>query len=107
MPDLAPPHIPPGRFAGSPQPTLPAADGLLPRPWRTTDAPAVVAAFADPAIQFWHLRRADSEEEAREWIVRWQADWTAENKAHWAIVRDDRRSTEGAGSGDGESLLRV
>lgn len=94
MPYLVPPHILPGRLSDSAQPTLSVADGLLLRPWRQEDAPTVVAAFSDPAIQHWHLRRADDEDEARDWIGQWQDAWYAETGAHWAVVRpgsaDDR-----------------
>lgn len=94
MPYLVPPHIPPGRLADSAQPALSVADDLLLRPWRQQDAPTVVAAFSDPAIQHWHLRRADDEDEARDWIGQWQDAWYAETGAHWAVVRpgsaDDR-----------------
>ncbi|MEU0145150.1 GNAT family N-acetyltransferase [Streptomyces sp. NPDC006288] len=87
MPVLVPPHIPPGRLSSSPQPSVPVGDGLLLRPWRPPDAPAVLAAFSDPAIQRWHMRRADSEEEAASWIEQWTSDWYAETDIHWAIVR--------------------
>ncbi|MFB6985292.1 MULTISPECIES: GNAT family N-acetyltransferase [unclassified Streptomyces] len=87
MPYLVPPHIPPGRLADSVQPALPVAEDLLLRPWRYGDAPAVLAAFADPAIQRWHLRRADTEDEARDWIDQWRNAWYCETGAHWAVVR--------------------
>ncbi|MFE6666201.1 GNAT family N-acetyltransferase [Streptomyces sp. NPDC057697] len=94
MPYLVQPHLPPGRLADSAQPVLTAADGLLLRPWRPEDAPVVVAAFSDPAIQHWHLRRADDEDEARDWIGQWRDAWYRETGAHWAVVRpgsaDDR-----------------
>ncbi|EST30512.1 hypothetical protein N566_21145 [Streptomycetaceae bacterium MP113-05] len=86
MPSLVPPVLPAGTFAKSSQPTLPAEGGLSLRPWRPSDAPAVVAAFRDPAIQQWHRRRADSEDEARSWTVAWRAAWDAETNAHWAVV---------------------
>ncbi|MDT0380620.1 GNAT family N-acetyltransferase [Streptomyces sp. DSM 42041] len=86
MPTLVPPVLPPGTLAKTAQPALPADGGLTLRPWQTTDAPAVVAAFRDPAIQQWHRRRADSEDEARDWIARWRATWQAETDAHWAVV---------------------
>ncbi|MFD6278240.1 GNAT family N-acetyltransferase [Streptomyces sp. NPDC060209] len=93
MPFLVPPHIPPGRLSSSPQPSLPVGDGLLLRPWRLSDAPAVLAAFSDPAIQRWHLRRADTEAEAVAWIEEWQSAWSTETNVYWAIVRlgDDGR----------------
>lgn len=43
-------------------------------------------AYQDEAIQRWHVRRADSLTEAREWIAGWQCGWTTETGAHWAVV---------------------
>lgn len=60
------------------------------RPWRLSDARAVVDAFNDPEIQRWHVRRADSEDEARQWISEWRDGWTAEAQLNWALV--DRTS---------------
>jgi ribosomal-protein-alanine N-acetyltransferase len=42
---------------------------VLLRPWNPGDAPAVMAAYADAAIQRWHVQRADSLAEAGEWIA--------------------------------------
>lgn len=86
MPFLVPPVLPAGTFAKSAQPTLPAEGGLTLRPWTPADAPALVAALRDPAIQQWHRRRADSEDEARSWISAWCVEWDAETNAHWAVV---------------------
>jgi RimJ/RimL family protein N-acetyltransferase len=100
MPTLIPPHLPAGTIAAREQPALTAAGGLLLRPWKLTDAAAVVAAFSDPDIQRWHVRRADSEAEAGRWITQWQSQWRAETDAQWAIVH--------AGTGEllGRSSLR-
>ncbi|MFE6934741.1 GNAT family N-acetyltransferase [Streptomyces sp. NPDC057699] len=100
MPFLVPPHIPPGRLSASPQPSLPVDGGLVLRPWRRTDAGAVLSAFSDPAIQHWHLRRADTEAEAVSWIEEWRSAWQAETNIHWAIVRP-------AGGGADEVLGRM
>ncbi|MFD0392961.1 GNAT family N-acetyltransferase [Streptomyces nogalater] len=75
MPFLVKPVLASGALAGVPQPTLPAADGLVLRPWRVEDAPAVHAAFQDPAMHQWHMRACGSEEEAAGWIAEWQAAW--------------------------------
>ncbi|MDK0520637.1 GNAT family N-acetyltransferase [Streptomyces sp. ML-6] len=88
MPRLVAPLMSAGCLAASSQPSLPAEGGLLLRPWLLKDAAAVVEAFQDPAIQRWHLRRADSEEEAREWITQWQRGWQDERGVHWAVVDD-------------------
>ena len=86
MPDLTQPVLPAGTLSRIPQPTLPTGDGLVLRPWRAEDAPAVHEAFQDPLIHQWHIRRADSEEEVRGWIAEWQGDWTGERTAQWAVA---------------------
>jgi ribosomal-protein-alanine N-acetyltransferase len=89
VPSLTSPVISGGRVAGSAQPVLPAGGGLVLRPWRPEDARAVAAPYADPAIQRWHARRVDSEDEARDLILRWQRSWPSETGAHWAVTRGE------------------
>jgi [ribosomal protein S5]-alanine N-acetyltransferase len=86
MPVLATPAIPVGSLAALPQPTMTAGSGVLLRPWGLGDAEAVMGAYQDEAIQRWHVQRADSLAEAREWIAGWQGGWAAESGAHWAVV---------------------
>ncbi|MFH9417592.1 GNAT family N-acetyltransferase [Streptomyces rochei] len=92
MPYLTRPVLPAGTLSRSPQPTIPTGDGLLLRPWRAEDAPAVHAAFQDPVMHQWHIRAADSEEEVRGWISEWQRGWEAERDVQWAVAdaADDR-----------------
>jgi [ribosomal protein S5]-alanine N-acetyltransferase len=97
VPSLILPVIPDGRVAGSAQPVVPAGGGLVLRPWLLADARAVAAAYADPAIQRWHARRVDSEDEARDLLLRWRRSWLAETGAHWAVTRGE----------DGEVVGRV
>ncbi|WP_434587489.1 GNAT family N-acetyltransferase [Streptomyces sp. A5-4] len=75
-----------GDLAASDQPALPVGDDALPRPWLRTDAGAVMEAYQDPAIQRWYVRRADSVQEAGEWIGQWQRSWSEETGAHRALV---------------------
>lgn len=89
MPVLVAPAIAAGTLANSSQPRLPIEGGALLRPWRVVDAQAVVDAFQDPEIQRWHVRKADSVEEAREWIEGWQSSWHRESGCHWALVEAD------------------
>ncbi|GAA4582553.1 GNAT family N-acetyltransferase [Planotetraspora phitsanulokensis] len=86
MPLLVTPAIPAGTLAASGQPTLSLGDGARLRPWRLDDAEAVREAFQDPEIQRWHVRRADSGNEAREWIEGWQSGWHSETAGHWAVA---------------------
>lgn len=86
MPSLTPPAIPVGSLAAAGQPILAVGGGALLRPWLISDAEAVVEAFRDPAIQRWHVRRADSVDEARGWIQRWRTTWGDETEGHWAVA---------------------
>jgi ribosomal-protein-alanine N-acetyltransferase len=86
MPALVAPAVPVGSLAAGPQPTLTAGGGVLLRPWSPGDARAVMDAYQDEAIQRWHVQRADSLAEAREWIAGWQGGWAAETGAHWAVA---------------------
>ncbi|NUT36931.1 MAG: GNAT family N-acetyltransferase [Hamadaea sp.] len=92
MPLLADPALAAGCLAAEEQPTLDAGDGIILRPWLLVDAPAVQEAFDDPEIQRWHVRRAESVEEARGWIESWRETWQRETDIHWAIA-DERKGT--------------
>lgn len=70
-----------------PQPRL-FIDELTLRPWRRSDAPALVAAYRDPAIQQWHARTM-TEDEAGAWVRTYNERWAAETGAEWAVVADD------------------
>lgn len=85
MPVLVDPALSKGTLQTLGQPRL-AADGLVLRPWRESDAVAVRTAFEDPDIQRWHVRRLDSLDEAQEWTGQWQQQWDAESAASWAVV---------------------
>ena len=89
MPILVSTTVPAGSLAAQPQPTLTAGGGVLLRPWSRDDAPAVMDAYQDEAIQRWHVMRADSLAETREWIAGWQGGWAAETNAIWAVVDAD------------------
>ncbi|MET8121567.1 GNAT family N-acetyltransferase [Micromonospora sp. NPDC005291] len=91
MPLLVAPALPAGSLGTQEQPHLPVRPGLALRPWHDDDAPAVRAAFACPAIQRWHVRRFDSDDEARAWAAQWAGRWHHETAASWAIVDADDR----------------
>ena len=101
MPPTTSPVIPAGRLSALEQPVLPGPGGLTLRPWTLDDVPALVTAYADPAIQEWHGFRMEREDEAREMIKRWLDGWAAESSAAWAVIRS------GDGSGDGEVVGRM
>src|SRR5882724_7478420 len=61
------------------------SNGVILRPWQPSDRPAVVAGYADPAIQRWHCRSMTADE-AEDWIAGWPARWRAETGGGWAIV---------------------
>ncbi|MFI6854756.1 GNAT family N-acetyltransferase [Streptomyces sp. NPDC050416] len=89
MPFLISPVLTAEAFPGRHQPTLPTGDGLLLRPWRAGDAPAVYEVFQDPVMHQWHARTADSEEEVAGWIRDWQQAWQEGREAQWAVVDED------------------
>lgn len=89
MPYLTRPALPAGTLSRIPQPVLPTGDGLVLRPWRPGDAPAVHAAFQDPLMHQWHVRAADSEEEVAGWIEEWLNAWGEERTAQWAVADAD------------------
>ncbi|MGC5310722.1 GNAT family N-acetyltransferase [Micromonospora zamorensis] len=91
MPSLVAPALSAGSLGGQDQPHLPVRPGLALRPWRDDDAAVVRIAFDCPAIQRWHVRRLDSDDEARAWTAQWAGHWHEETSASWAIVDADDR----------------
>jgi RimJ/RimL family protein N-acetyltransferase len=86
MPSVIPPTVVAGSLRRTPQPAVPVTAIAVLRPWQLSDADAVVEAFSDPEIQRWHVRRADSADEARQRITGWKAGWAAETQLNWALV---------------------
>lgn len=70
------------------QPVLTAGQLQL-RPWAAADSPVLVAAYADPDIQRWHVRSM-SDHEARVWVASRAQRWGQERGADWAVTRDGR-----------------
>ena len=68
-----------------------AGDGVVLRPWRAGDLEVVLAGYADPGIQRWHVRSMD-EDEARAWIAHWPGRWEAETGAGWAVTAGGARA---------------
>ncbi|QYG93117.1 GNAT family N-acetyltransferase [Iamia sp. SCSIO 61187] len=89
MPRLVPPVLAPGALASSAQPTLAADDDLILRRFEPDDVPAVLDAFADPAVQRWNLRRLDDPDEAADWVLGTHAGWSSETAATWAARTAD------------------
>lgn len=89
VPLLVGPALPAGSLRAFEQPCLDVDERLVLRPWREDDAAIVRTAFGCPDIQRWHVRRMDSDDEARAWIADWVKRWEDETDASWAIV-DDR-----------------
>lgn len=84
-----PPAMASGLLSRSPQPALPAAQGLLLRPWEPADAPAFFSAYQDDEIRRWHTRRPRTEAQVLEWFDSYRQDWEHEKGVHWAIARSD------------------
>lgn len=86
MPLRVEPIVAAGRMRDAAQPGLSLEQGLLLRPWQPEDAPAVLAAFSDPDIRFWHMRAMETPDDALAWIATWAPRWIAETDAGWAIA---------------------
>jgi RimJ/RimL family protein N-acetyltransferase len=84
MPDLIVPALDPLAFFAGEQPTL-RGEGLVLRPWRESDWPALVRAYDDPEIQRWHVRTLD-EREARRWAAIRAQQWRTRAAVDWAIT---------------------
>lgn len=69
------------------QPTL-ERDGLVLRPFDQSDAPAVVAAYADPGIRRWHVRTMVDAGEVASWISDRADRWQGERGGDWAVLCD-------------------
>jgi len=84
MPRLTDPVVAAGGLSRLAQPVL-NIDDLVLRPWQREDAPAVVAAYADPNIRQWHARSMDLDE-ALAWIETWPLRWQNETDCGWAVA---------------------
>src|SRR3712207_4337479 len=71
------------------QPRIDAGAGLVLRPWRDDDVPALRTAFVAPDIARWHTRTLGDDAEARAWIAAWDGRWARETDVSWAVVRAD------------------
>jgi len=74
----------PGSMSKRAQPVL-HVDELTLRPWALRDVPALVTAYADPAIQHWHTRSMTAAE-AEDWVQAANRSWTTETAANWAVT---------------------
>ncbi|MEU5938111.1 GNAT family N-acetyltransferase [Micromonospora sp. NPDC047548] len=61
------------------------ATGLLLRPWRAEDAPAVLTALCESAVEQWNPQGVRDEAGAREWLRR-RADRTAVGQLSLAVT---------------------
>ncbi|MDR2985514.1 MAG: GNAT family N-acetyltransferase [Nocardiopsaceae bacterium] len=69
------------------QPVFDLPGGSELRPWRLSDAEALVVAGQDPAIRQWNRLPTESSDAARKRIERMHARWQAEQSAIWAIAQ--------------------
>jgi MarR family len=72
-----------------------AADPGDRRPWAEADAAALLAAFADPAIQRWHARTVESRAGSGAMIGSYNQAWRNET----AALRSDRKTRAAAPAG--------
>jgi ribosomal-protein-alanine N-acetyltransferase len=75
------------------QPRLSLGNGVVLRPWRSDDAPALVLAHRDAAVRHYAGYLIDDRPAAVEAILRWSHTWSDGSGAAWAV------------SGPGDQLL--
>ncbi|MFB7026799.1 MULTISPECIES: GNAT family N-acetyltransferase [unclassified Streptomyces] len=92
--------VPAGRMAASEQPVLGLPCGLELRPWRVSDADALMAAGRDPGIRHWNRLLVETPEGARRRIERMHERRRAELSAIWAVARPAGEAIGLAGWGD-------
>lgn len=86
MPLLVDPVLTPDQLSTVEQPTL-TAGAIRLRPWRASDADALVAAYQEPEIQRWHVRSM-TYAEAGEWIEAAGTSWSEGAGASWAVEHE-------------------
>ena len=97
MPQTIPPVVAAGTLATTPQPVIEAGPGLRLRPFTTDDTAAIVEAFGEPDIRYYHFRQYETEAEAGEHIEFALDGWSKEAFANWAVVDDSDRLIGRAG----------
>jgi RimJ/RimL family protein N-acetyltransferase len=78
------PALTASQFFSGPAPAL-RGDGLVLRPWRASDAPALIRALADPGIRHWHMLSL-AESQLPAWIRERQRRWLDRAGVDWAIA---------------------
>jgi [ribosomal protein S5]-alanine N-acetyltransferase len=86
MPPLCNPVVAPGAMSDRDPPTL-SGLGVVLRPFDLADAPTLVAAYAQPSIQQWHVASL-TDREAEDWIGSRSEHWRHETRGDWAVTVD-------------------
>ncbi|MFD8209793.1 GNAT family N-acetyltransferase [Streptomyces sp. NPDC059695] len=97
---LVPAVVPAGRMAQAEQPVFGLPCGLELRPWRLSDADALLTAGQDPDVRQWNRLLVGTPDDARRRIERMHERWRAELSAIWAIARPGGEALGLIGWGD-------
>ncbi|MFJ9052787.1 GNAT family N-acetyltransferase [Streptomyces bacillaris] len=62
------------------------ADGLLLRPWREEDVPALLKAYDDPVMRQWVRLPVDTPEEAARWLESQREGWASGTRFSFAVT---------------------
>jgi RimJ/RimL family protein N-acetyltransferase len=77
-------------------PPADGAPGLLLRPWREQDMPALIAAYRDPVLRHWSTIAINDEADARRWLASRDEGWATGERYSFAVC-------EAAGKSEGDS----
>ncbi|WP_460066716.1 GNAT family N-acetyltransferase [Streptomyces sp. YKOK-I1] len=93
-----------------PLPVVLRAAALTLRPWRPTDAPALVEALRDPVLRRWTSHRVDDETEAARWIAVQQESWQSGTRFCFAVTEQSTGPEDDGHAGElvvGQVVLKT
>ncbi|MFG3406097.1 GNAT family N-acetyltransferase [Streptomyces sp. NPDC048142] len=71
--------------------------GLLMRPWREDDLPALLRAYADPAMRRWLATQVHGADGAARWLESRRTEWAAGTRFAFAVTESGREAGRDGG----------
>ncbi|MFJ8107243.1 GNAT family N-acetyltransferase [Streptomyces sp. NPDC096132] len=83
----------------------PGTPALVLRPWRTSDAGALVEVFRDPVLRRWTSHRVSDEADGVRWVESQQEGWASGRRFCFAVL-EERPGPDDAGRLVGQVVLK-